>query len=120
MGKRKRDYDQNITLALQKIQWPIINAEGISVSVRKTARNENGFEHIAGKMHLLKIRDIDLIPYIIKNPLKVVLENKGRKGKAYFGKRKGINKSKYLKIVVRCQGNKSEEIVTVYSTKGLK
>ena len=120
MSKKQRDYDKNILNNLTKLQWPLFNYENKKVYVRANARNEDGFQHIAGKCHLLKIRDIDLIPSVLKKPYKVVLEGVGKKGKSYYGKRKYKEKSPLLKIVVRFRNDGSEEIVTIYTTKSIK
>jgi len=120
MSKRKREYDPNIAKALQEIKWPILNHEGKEVYVRRCSRHENGFEHIAGKNHYLKVRDIKQIPEIIKKPYQILDCQKMRKGISYFGIRKGINKSKYLKIVVRERMDGTQEIVTVYPNKVIK
>ena len=117
MSKHQRNYDKNILNAIIKLQWPLLNNEGNKVYVRANAREGSGFEHIAGKHHLIKIRDIGIIPLILKNPYKVINENKGRKGKAYYGKRKGKEKSPFLKIVTRKNKEGCEEIVTIYTTK---
>jgi len=118
MSKRKREYDPHIAIALQNLKWPLKNNEGNLVSVRRSARKENGFEHIAGKNHYLKVRDIEQIPDILLKPYKVSISEK--KGKTYFGIRKGKNKSKYLKVIVRKCKDGSEQIITVYPNKLLK
>ena len=83
--------------------------------LRKNARNETGAEHIAGKLHELKVRDIEILPSVLKQPLSV--KNDKRKGKLYFGKRKGVNKFPYLKVVVRVEKDGTETIITVCSSK---
>ena len=83
--------------------------------LRKNARNETGAEHIAGKLHELKVRDIEILPNVLKQPLSV--KNDKRKGKLYFGKRKGVNKFPYLKVVVRVEKDDTETIITVCSSK---
>ena len=115
MSKHKRPFDQNLVDALNKLSWPLINKDGIKVFLRDNARNETGAEHIAGKLHELKVRDIEIIPSILKQPLKTECDK--RKGKLYFGKRKGINKFPFLKIVVNEQKDGSEVIITVCSSK---
>lgn len=82
--------------------------------MRKNARNETGAEHIAGKLHELKVRDIEILPNVLKQPLSV--KNDNRKGKLYFGKRKGVNKFPYLKVVVRVEKDDTETIITVCSS----
>ena len=120
MSKHVREYDQNIVDALKKIKWPLFNNEGKKVTIRPFARNESGLEHIAGKNHYLKIRDILLVPKILKNPLHIGRDKKGKKTKYYSGLRKGDEKSRYLRIIVRVQKDLSEQIVTIYPNKTLK
>ena len=115
MSKYKRAFDQNLVDAINKLDWPLSNNKGSKVLLRNNARKETGAEHIAGKLHQLKVRDIELLPNIIKQPKSVV--NDKRKGKIYYGKRKGINKFPYLKIVVRVGRDNSETIITVCSSK---
>lgn len=118
--KKKKDTDQNIIDALLSLDWPLLNYDNHRVRVRKVGRKEGGLEHIANKKHLLKIRDILLLPAIFSNPYKVVIQHSGIKGKIYFGKRKGKEKSIFLKIVVRKLKDENEEIVTIYSTNVIK
>lgn len=120
MSKHVREFDQNIVNALSELDWPLFNNEGRKVFVRSVARNESGFEHIAGKNHYLKVRDILLIPKILKEPLYIGHEKKGKKTKFYCGLRKGFEKSKYLRIIVRIQKDLTEQIVTIYPNKTLK
>lgn len=115
MSKHKRPFDQNLVDALNKLSWPLVNKDGVKVFLRDNARNETGAEHIAGKLHELKVRDIEIIPSILEQPLKT--ERDKRKGKLYFGKRKGVNKFPFLKIVVNEQKDGSEVIITVCSSK---
>ena len=70
--------------------------------------------------HYLKVRDILLIPKILKEPLYIGHEKKGKKTKFYCGLRKGFEKSKYLRIIVRIQKDLTEQIVTIYPNKTLK
>ena len=90
MSKHKRPFDQNLVDAINKLCWPLVNNNGIKVFLRNNARYESGVEHIAGKLHELKVRDIELLPNILKQPLSVKTDK--RKGKLYFGRRKGVNK----------------------------
>ena len=120
MSKHVREFDQNIVGALEKLKWPLFNNEGRKVTIRAIARNESGVEHIAGKNHYLKIRDILLIPKILKNPAYIGHEKRGKKTKFYCGLRKGDEKSRYLRIIVRVQKDLSEQIVTIYPNKTLK
>ena len=69
MSKHKRPIDENILKAVNDLKWPLINKYGNKVFLRERARNESGAEHVAGKLHLLKVRDIKIIPEILKNPI---------------------------------------------------
>lgn len=115
MSKQRRPFDRNLVDTLNKLSWPLVSKDGIKVFLRDNARNETGAEHIAGKLHELKVRDIEIIPTILKAPLKVLKDK--RKGKLYFGKRKGVYKFPYLKIVVNERKDGSEVIITVCSSK---
>lgn len=115
MSKRKRPFDQNLVDAINKINWPLSNNKGSKVFLRENTRNETGAEHVAGKLHQLKVRDIELVPSVIKES-KIVVNDK-RKGKIYYAKRKGINKFPYLKIVVRVCKDNNETIITICSSK---
>lgn len=115
MAKHKRPFDQNLVNSLDKFDWPLTNYCGIKIFLRASARNETGQEHIAGKLHGLKVRDIELLPSILAKPLAIKID--ARKGKLYFGKRKGVNKSLYLKIVTKVNRDGSETIITVCPSK---
>ena len=115
MAKYRRPFDQNLVDAINKLNWPLINKDGVKVFLRNNSRYESGAEHVAGKLHELKVRDIEIIPTTLKQPLKATRDK--RKGKLYFGKRKGVNKFPYLKIVVNEQKDGSEVIITVCSSK---
>ena len=115
MAKHKRPFDQNLVDAINKLNWPLVNNNGVKVLLRNNTRNETGAEHIAGKLHELKVRDIKILPSVLKQPLSV--KNDKRKGKLYFGKRKGVNKFPYLKVVVRVEKDGTETIITVCSSK---
>ena len=116
MTKRKRPVDRNILDAINKLKCPLINKNGAKIFIRTKARNESGAEHISGKLHSLKIRDIELLSLTLMNPLSIKFDN--RKGKLYFGRRKGINKKyQFLKIVVKEEKDGNETIVTICLAK---
>ena len=115
MAKHKRPFDQNLVDAINKLNWPLLNIDGAKVFLRRAARNETGAEHIAGKLHNLKVRDIELLPSVLNQPISVKIDR--RKGKLYFGKRRGVNKCPFLKIVVRVAKDGTETIITVCSSK---
>lgn len=81
--------------------------------MREKARYESGIEHAAGLKHHLKIRDIEMIPEILRKPYRVIVEKKGRKGKCYYGKRKGVNKYRFIKIAVQVRKDGTEAITTI-------
>lgn len=116
MSKNHDGYDELIVEALQKINWPLKNFENVDVRVREKSRNETGFEHIAAKKHLLKIRDIELIPEILKRPYRVRTDLRNG-NRYYFGIRKGKEKSKYLKIVITFEKDQNEKILSLYPVK---
>lgn len=118
ISKHKRPFDQNLVIALGSFSWPLANKDGIKVFIRGNARSESGTEHIAGKLHKLKVRDMEIIPSVLKQPLKIEYDN--RKGKLYFGRRKGVNKYPYLKIVVRKRNDGNEEIITICASKKIR
>lgn len=118
MSKNHDGIDENIVKALLKIKWPLKNFENTNVFVREKARNETGFEHIAAKKHLLKIRDIEQIPDILKHPYKVRTDFRNG-NRYYYGIRKGNVKSKYLKIVVTFEKDLNEKILSLYPVKGI-
>jgi hypothetical protein len=115
MAKHKRLFDQNLVDAINKLNWPLNNNKGAKVFLRKDARYETGAQHIAAKLHGLKVRDIEILPNVLKKSL--VEKKDKRKGKLYFGKRKGINKFQYLKVVVKVEKNGDETIITICSSK---
>lgn len=117
MSKHKKEFDKHLVIALQKLAWPLFDKNGKKVFVRSNDRKGDGFSHIASKHHSLKVRDIELIPSILKNPLAIKKDK--RKGLVYYGKRKGINKSLYLKIVLREDKTEHLIIITICASKRL-
>jgi len=117
----KKEKDQNIVSALSHLPKPMINRDGILVYVREEARSETGAEHIAEKKHLLKIRDIKVIPGILKDPISYKKDPKRKRSMIYFGKRPGQNnKAPFLKIVTNIRKDGAEEIITIYPKKRIK
>ena len=117
MSKHKRPFDQNLVDAILKLNWPLVNKDGVKIFLRDRSRTESGPEHIAGVLHKLKVRDIQLLPTIFKNPYKIEHEKGGKKGKFYYGKRKGKNKQPFIKIIVKINKDCSETIATIYASK---
>ena len=40
MAKHKRPFDQNLVDVINKLNWPLVNNNGVKVFLRKNARNE--------------------------------------------------------------------------------
>lgn len=117
----KKEKDKNIVSALAHLPKPMVNRDGVLVYVREEARSETGAEHIAEKKHFLKIRDIEAVPGILKNPLSYKRDPKRKRSMVYFGKRPGQNnKAPLLKIVTNIRKDAAEEIITVYPQKRIK
>lgn len=68
MSKHKRPFDQNLVDAIGNLNWPLLNNNGHRVYLRHNARYETGAEHIAGKLHEPKVRDIKLLPDVLRQP----------------------------------------------------
>lgn len=121
MTKHRRPFDTNIVEVLLSLKWPLKDNEGKDVFIRAKARYESGSEHIAGKRHKLKVRDIQLIPSILAKPLCVIREKSGkRRAKIFFGRKAGKNKDPFMKIVVLPNKKGQYEIVTIVSCKRVK
>ncbi len=123
---RKQAYDPNIIEALEKLPNIMTNNENKEVRIRVQARIESGKEHIAVATHGLQVRDIELIPKILKKPEYSCKDPNNNNYKDYYGKRLGKhnsstrNKGIFLKIVTAVKIDKSEEIVTCYQTNSIK
>ncbi len=112
-----KNVDSNIVKKLNQLIIPFKTNNGEKVVFADKGRYGTRFEHIADKKHHLTIRDIDLIPYILLNPFAVRKSKKVGSTVCYFGKRKGVNKKQYLKIVIDFRNEKEGKIVTIYPTK---
>ena len=99
--------DHEYTQYLQSVQFHEISLKEKTLQVQYPIHQNNA--------RFLKVRDIELLPNVLKQPLSVKIDK--RKGKLYFGKRKGVNKSPFLKVVVRIEKNGTETIITVCSSK---
>ena len=115
-------YDQHIVDALLKLKMPIKGCSGKEFDIRSKGRNENGLEHIALKRHRLKVKDIEMIPDILKHPNVVTIDPHNRNYRNYYGIRKGKDAELFLKIVTwpyESDPNK-ETIITIYPTSRIK
>ena len=125
MTKKRIDdekYDKHIIDALLKLKTPIIGKDGKKFLVRDDSRYESGLEHIANKRHRLKVKDIELLPNILKHPKAELQDPNNRNYRNYYGIRKGKESDTFLKVVTWPDKNDSsiELIVTIYPTKAIK
>jgi len=119
---RFRKIDSNIIKALESLPKVMFNNEGNKVVIRKIAiGNETGVEHISNGMHGLQVKDIKLVPEILKNPVYCCKDSCHRYRKNYYGKKmyKYLFKC-YIKIVTHVKDDKSEEIVTIFLADKIK
>lgn len=120
---RNQAYDPHILESLNKLPQIMENADKKTVTIKKKVNRENGDEHIAVTRHGLQVRDIKLIPSILKNPLVVKPDPIKKHSKNYYGLRKGRHTDDnqiYVKIVTNVMADGSEEIVTVFPTDKIK
>lgn len=108
-------YNEQIINEIKKIKTPILNKNGTPVVFSAGSKKQKTINHIGLTRHRLKVRDIRELPNIIKNPIKVLKDKKGKDKKIYVGKRPGKVKMS-LALVTRKRQN-CEEIITFYPTK---
>ena len=120
--KNPGDYDEHIIDALLKLDNPIIGKGGKRFYIRDKARNESGLEHIAAKRHRLKVKDIEVITYILKHPSFVKPDPSNRNYVNYYGIRKNTKNEYLIKIVTWPNKNNPNEetIITIYPVKNVK
>lgn len=120
--KHNLNYDQHIIEALNILKMPIIGVDGLEFSIRKEARDESGVEHIARKCHRLKVRDIEIIPSILKHPKFKCHDPDNHIYKNYYGIRLGEDQNSFIKIFTSPikTNRRKEEIVTIYPTNSIK
>ena len=96
MAKRKSDiYDEKLIEALKKLPSYIEDKRhGFVIQIRddRSRSNETRFEHIAKRMHELKVRDIEAIPEGIRNYVLFTKSIDLKDTYYYFIKRKGRDK----------------------------
>ena len=123
---RNQAYDPNIIEALEKLPPVMKNNENKDVTIRHQARDETGKEHIAVSTHGLQVRDIEMIPQILKSPETCNKDPYNKNYKNYYGTRLGKhdsstrNKGHLLKIITSILLDGNEEIITVYPTNSIK
>ncbi|MCQ2802725.1 MAG: hypothetical protein MJ225_03555 [Bacilli bacterium] len=113
----EEEYDQNIVNELKKLPTVMHNSNGKPIIFDDRKRKETIFEHIANKKHHLYVRDIAIIPKILRDKSSLHNDKKSHKFKNYYGKRSGKNKKPYLKIICKVEKNKPEIIITIYTVR---
>ena len=109
----------NIEKALLKLSFPVKNNIGIDVNLKIKESKHSASKHISKRYHGLTEKDIELIPDILSNPFYVVRDPLHKEKKNYYGRRKG-RKILFLKIVTKIVDEKSEEIITIFTTNKIK
>lgn len=121
--KRKKYYDGNILIALEKLPPIMKTKDNKDVIIRSSANNkESGKEHISKTSHGLQAKDILRIPAILRDHKTIILQDpvyKNRKN-YYAEKRKKHLFAGYIKIVTEVKATDEEEIITIFFAEKLK
>ena len=124
MAKKNESlYDEHIIAALKELTQPIIGKSGKKFYFREMARQETGFEHIAKKSHRLKVRDIEIIPEILRHPISEHRDPANYNYRNYYGIRRGDQNIKSLLKIVTWEDEHDslkETIITIYPVKTIK
>lgn len=100
--KTNGKYDLKLIEALKKLP-PLIEdrRHGFVIYIRddQARSNETRFQHIAKKMHELKVRDIESIPEGIKAYIKFAKSNEIKDTYYYYIKRKGGDKG-FIQVAI--------------------
>lgn len=100
--KANEKYDIKLIETLKKLP-PLIEDKrhGFIIQIRddKARSNETRFQHIAKKMHELKVRDIESIPEGIKNYVRFVKSKQIKDTYYYYIKRKGGDKG-FIQVAI--------------------
>ncbi len=100
--KTNGKYDLKLIEALKKLP-PLIEDKkhGFIIDVRddQARSNETRFQHIAKKMHELKVRDIESIPEGIKDYIKFAKSKEIKDTYYYYIKRKGGDKG-FIQVAI--------------------
>ena len=95
-------YDLKLIEALKKLP-PLIEdrRHGFVIYIRddQARSNETRFQHIAKKMHELKVRDIESIPEGIKNYIRFAKSKEIKDTYYYYIKRKGRDKG-FIQVAI--------------------
>lgn len=122
--KANEKYDIKLIEALKKLP-PLIEDKrhGFIIQIRddKARSNETRFQHIAKKMHELKVRDIESIPEGIKNYVKFTVSKELKDTYYYFINRKGKDKG-FIQLAIKLkEGEKKVYYVkTIFISYRLK
>ena len=126
MSKKRSDktYDQNLINALKKLPSTIEDKKhGFIIQVRddRARSNETRFDHIAKRMHELKVRDIESIPEGIKNYVKFSKSKELKDTYSYYIKRKGGDRGFIqVAILIDINDKKKAYIKTIFIAYRLK
>ena len=100
--KTNEKYDLKLINALKKLP-PLIEDKrhGFIIQIRDdmARSNETRFQHIAKKMHELKVRDIESIPEGIRNYVRFVKSKEIKDTYYYYIKRKGGDKG-FIQVAI--------------------
>ena len=100
--KTNEKYDLKLIEALKKLPSLIEDKRhGFIIQIRddKARSNETRFQHIAKKMHELKVRDIESIPEGICNYIKFAKSKEIKDTYYYYIKRKGEDKG-FIQVAI--------------------
>ena len=101
--KTNGKYDLKLIEALKKLPSQIEDKRhGFIIQIRddKARSNETRFQHIAKKMHELKVRDIESIPEGIRNYVKFTTSKELKDTYYYYINRKGMDKG-FIQLAIK-------------------
>ena len=109
--KTNEKYDLKLIEALKKLPTLIEDKRhGFIIQIRddKARSNETRFQHIAKKMHELKVRDIESIPEGIRNYVKFTTSKELKDTYYYYIKRKGEDKG-FIQVAILLDLNNKKQ-----------
>lgn len=106
MPNKYKEYDHNVISTLKALSVPLKSFNGVEVRFDIDKRDETILEHIANKEHHIHVKDLAVIPIILRDKYSLKNDRNRRKFKTYIGKRgKKKERLKYLKIVTKVKKN---------------
>ena len=102
---RKRNYEQNIVIALQKLPNPLEDKNHhlfIYFNNDRARSNETRFEHAANIDHRLTVNDIERIPRLITKS-KMRIDKSRRKTYNIYLRRFSYRRNEFIQISVRIE-----------------